>query len=148
MSLTDILFNAASGGVFGSILHLGTSFFDTWKKKKEAETEIMLMKAKADMAEKAAAWDAFARSQPGTSAPFVVPANAAPWAGTLATVVEAFKTFTRPGLTWALLLVLVLVYFTATAEVRATMTGEITFGAFTALFWWFGSRYTQKGAAR
>lgn len=147
MSITDILFNAASGGVFGSILHLGTSFFDTWKKKKEAETEIMLMKAKSDMAEKAASWDAFARSQPGSQAPFVVPSNAAAWASTIATVVEAFKTFTRPGLTWALLLVLTLVYFNSTPEIRAQITPEIVFGAFTALFWWFGSRYTQKGRA-
>ena len=145
MNLVDILFNAAGGGVFGSLLHLGTSFFDTWKKKKEAETEIMLLQAKAELAEKAAAWDAFAKSQPGTAAPFVVPANAAPWASNLATIVEAFKTFTRPGLTWSLLGIVVVVFFNASADAREMMTREITFGAFTALFWWFGSRYTQKG---
>lgn len=145
MSLVDILFNAAGGGVFGSILHLGTSFFDSWKKKKDAEVQIMLMQAQAESASKAAAWDAFAKSQPGSTAPFVVPTTAAPWAGTLMTAVEAFKSFTRPGLTWALLAVLVVVYFQSTPDVRVTMTGEITFGAFTALFWWFGSRYTQSG---
>jgi hypothetical protein len=147
MSIVDILFNAAGGGVVGSLLHLGTSFFDTWKKKKEAETEIMLLRAKSELAEKAAAWDAFAKSQPGTQQPFVVPANAAPWAATLMTLVEALKSATRPGLTWALLLVLVIVYFQSAPEVRAMMTGEITFGSFTALFWWFGSRYTSKGRA-
>jgi len=147
MSLVDLLANAAGGGIFGSVLHLGTSFFDTWKKKKEAETEIMLLRAKSELAEKAAAWDAFAKSQPGTAAPFVVPENAAPWAGTIMTAVEAFKSFTRPGLTWSLLGVLVIVYFHSTPDVRTTMTGEITFGAFTALFWWFGSRYTSKGRA-
>jgi hypothetical protein len=143
MSLVDILFNAAGGGVFGSLLHLGTSFFDTWKKRKDAEVQIMLMQAQSQMAEKAAAWDAFARSQQ-SHAPFVVPAGVPPWVGAIYTVVEAFKTFTRPGLTWALLLVLVVVYFQSTPEVRTTMTGEITFGSFTALFWWFGSRYTKK----
>lgn len=144
MSIIDILFNAAGGGVFGSLLHLGTSAFDTWKKSKEADIEIKLMTAKAELAEKAAAWDAFAASQKST-APFVVPAGVSGWAATVYTCVEALKAVTRPGLTWALLLVLVLVYFNSTPEVRITMTGEITFGAFTALFWWFGSRYTQKG---
>lgn len=144
MNLVDVLFNAAGGGVFGSLLHLGTSFFDTWKKKKEAETEIMLLRAKSELAEKAAAWDAFARSQPGSQAPFTVPANAAPWASTLFVVVEAFKTFTRPGLTWALLGVTVYVFAVTSPEAREAMKNEITFGAFTAVFWYFGSRYTQR----
>lgn len=143
MSLVDVLFNAAGGGVFGSVLHLATSFFDTWKRRKEAEIEIMLLKEKRQSAEAAAAWDAFAKSQT-SSAPFAVPSNAAPWSATLFTAVEAFKVFTRPGLTWALLIVLFIVYLLSAPEVRATMTGEITFGAFTALFWWFGSRYTKR----
>ena len=54
MSLTDILFNAASGGVVGSLLHLATSFFETWRKKKDAEVEIMLLNAKLAAAEKEA----------------------------------------------------------------------------------------------
>ncbi len=145
MSIVDILFNAAGGGIFGSVLHLGTSFFDTWKKKKEAETEIMLLRAKSELAEKAAAWDAFARSQPGSQGPFAVPDAAAPWAATIFTAVEAFKSFTRPGLTWALLGVMVYVFAVSEAATRTTMTSEITFGGFTALFWWFGSRYTSKG---
>jgi hypothetical protein len=146
MSLVDLLANAAGGGIFGSILHLGTSFFDTWKKKKDAEVQIMLMQAQSEAASKAAAWDAFAKSQQ-SQAPFAIPANVPGWVGAIYTCVEAFKTFTRPGLTWALLGVLVVVYFHSTPEVRVTMTGEITFGAFTALFWWFGSRYTSKGRA-
>ena len=55
MSLTEILFNAASGGVVGSLLHLGTSCFETWRKKKDAEVEIMLLNAKLAAAEKEAA---------------------------------------------------------------------------------------------
>jgi hypothetical protein len=143
MSLTDIIFNAASGGVFGSILHLATSFFDTWKKRKEAEVEIMMIEARSKAAEKVAEWDAFAKSQQSQPA-FTVPAGVSPWAATLFTCVEAFKTATRPGLTWALLLVLLIVFFQSSTTVRDTMAGEITFGSFTALFWWFGSRYTQK----
>lgn len=142
MALTDILFNAAGGGVFGSVLHLGTAIFETWKKKKDAEVEIMLLRAKTESAEKAAAWDAFARSQ-SSQAPFVVPQGVAPWAANMFTVVEAFKTFTRPGLTWALLVILVYVFAVSPQPARESMLGQIEFGAFTALFWWFGSRYTK-----
>lgn len=143
MALAEILFNAAGGGVFGSLLHLGTGIFETWRKKKDAEVEIMLMRAKTESAEKAAAWDAFARSQ-GSQAPFVVPSNVGPVVASIFTAVEAFRTFTRPGLTWALLCVLVYVFHVSPEHARQAMLGEITFGAFTALFWWYGSRYTRK----
>lgn len=144
MSIIDVLFNAASGGVFGSILHLATSAMDTWKKKQEVKMQIELMEAQAASAEKAAAWTAFANSQQ-SSAPFNVPSNVSPMVANIYTVVEAFKNATRPGLTWTLVAVLVAVYFASTEIVRAEMTPEITFGSFTALFWWFGSRYTKRG---
>lgn len=143
MNIIDLLSNAAGGGVFGSILHLGTGIFETWRKKKDAEVEIMLMRAKTESAEKAAAWDAFAKSQ-GSQAPFVVPVGVHPVVASVFTAVEAFRTFTRPGLTWALLGVLVYVFHVSPENARQAMLGEITFGAFTALFWWFGSRYTRK----
>lgn len=143
MNLVDLLFNAAGGGVVGSLLHLGTSFLDTWKKKKEAETQIMLMKAQSEMAANAAAWTAFANSQ-NTTSPFTVPANAPGWVGAVYTLVQALKEATRPGLCWALLAVLTMVYFSSTGDVRAKITDEMTFGAFTAVFWYFGSRYTQR----
>lgn len=145
MSLTDILFNAASGGVVGSLLHLGTSFFETWQKKKQAEVEIMLMNAKVAAAEKEAAWNAFARSQPASADGDIdIPANASPLVANVLLAVEAIRRGTRPLLTWALLLVLVYVFAVSPPAARESMLGEITFGAFTALFWWFGSRYSRK----
>lgn len=143
MSITDILFNAAGGGIFGSLLHLGTSVFETWKKKKDAEVEIMLLNAKVAAAEKEAAWNAFAKSQEGAGA-IQIPSSASPLVANLYLGVDAFRNFTRPGLTWALLLVLVYVFTVSPEAARQEMLGEITFGAFTALFWWFGSRYSKK----
>ena len=63
MNLADILFNAASGGVVGSILHIGTSIFETWRKKKDAEVDVMLMQAKVAAAEKEAAWNPLSKTQ-------------------------------------------------------------------------------------
>jgi len=143
MSITDILFNAAGGGIFGSLLHLGTSIFETWKRKKDAEVEIMLLNAKVAAAEKEAAWNAFAKSQEGSGA-IDIPASASPLVANIYLGVDAFRNFTRPGLTWALLLVLVYVFTVSPEAARQEMLGEITFGAFTALFWWFGSRYSKK----
>ena len=146
-SLLDILFNAAGGGVFGSVLHLATGFFETWRKKKDAEVEIMLLGAKADMEERAAAANAFAASQKGAENSSVDVSKLPAWAGSLYAAVNAFRDFTRPGLTWALMFILVVVYFNSEALTRVEMASQITFGAFTALFWWFGSRYT-KGAVK
>lgn len=143
MSITDILFNAAGGGIFGSLLHLGTSIFETWKRKKDAEVEIMLLNAKVAAAEKEAAWNAFAKSQEGAGA-IQIPSSASPLVANIYLSVDAFRNFTRPGLTWALLLVLVYVFTVSPETARQEMLGEITFGAFTALFWWFGSRYSKK----
>jgi len=143
VSITDILFNAAGGGIFGSILHLGTSVFETWRKKKDAEVEIMLLNAKVQAAEREAAWNAFAKSQENAGA-LQIPASASPLIANVYLGVDAFRNFTRPGLTWALLLVLVYVFSVSPEAARQQMLGEITFGAFTALFWWFGSRYSRK----
>ncbi len=143
MSITDILFNAAGGGIFGSLLHLGTSVFETWRKKKDAEVEIMLLNAKVQAAEREAAWNAFAKSQENAGA-LQIPASASPLVANVYLGVDAFRNFTRPGLTWALLLVLVYVFSVSPEAARQQMLGEITFGAFTALFWWFGSRYSRK----
>jgi len=143
MSLIDILFNAAGGGVVGSLLHLGTGFFETWQRKKNAEVEILLMNAKVAAADKQSAWDAFTASQK-TNEAIPIPAGAASWVASLLGIVEALRAFTRPGLTWALLGVLSLAYFNAPEEVKAGMISEMQFAAFTAIFWWLGSRYTKK----
>lgn len=144
MNLTDIFFNAASGGVVGSLLHLGTSFFETWRKKKDAEVEIMLLNAKLAAAEKEAAWNAFTASQKTGDNTLVIPVGTWPWVGSIYVLVDAFRQFTRPGLTWAGFIFLTSVYFSATPEVRVTMSPEIQFGAWTLIFWWVGARYNKS----
>lgn len=144
MGFWDMVSTAAGGGIVGSVLHLGTSIFETWKRKKDAEVEIMLLNAKVAAAEKEAAWNAFAKSQENAGAAIKIPESAHPVVANVYLVVDAFRNFTRPGLTWALLGVLVYVFATSPEAARQQMMGEITFGAFTALFWWFGSRYVTK----
>jgi hypothetical protein len=144
MTFWDVLTTAAGGGVVGSVLHLGTSIFEVWKRKKDAEVEIMLLNAKMQAAEKQSAWNSFTASQSQQNKPMPIPANASPLVSNVYLLIDAFRNFTRPGLTWALLLVLIYVFAVSPEAARQEMLGEITFGAFTALFWWFGSRYAKR----
>ena len=79
-----------------------------------------------------------------TNGPIDLPAGTSGWVANLLGVVEALRAFTRPGLTWALLAVLTFAYFRAPEDVQAGMITEMQFAAFTAIFWWLGSRYTSK----
>ena len=103
----------------------------------------MLMDAKVAAAEKEAAWNAFAKSQDRSDA-VEIPPTASPVMVNVYLAVDALRNFTRPGLTWALLVVLVYVFSVSPEVARVRMLDEIVFGAFTALFWWFGSRYSKK----
>ena len=134
---------AGGGGIFGSILHLGTSVFETWRKKKDAEVEILLLNAKMAAAEKEKAWDAFTASQQGANSGAVDVSKLPPWVAGMYACVQALRDFTRPGMTWALLGVLMVVFFNATPVAQEEIARELTFGAFTAIFWWFGSRYSK-----
>ena len=144
-SIVDLLFNAAGGGIVGSLLHLGSGIFETWRKKKDAEVEIMLLQAKVNAAEKEAAWNAFSKSQEGANGGLrELPAQTHPIMVNIFVGVDALRGATRPLLTWAMLGVLCLIYAQASQTVRDQLASEMVFGSFTAIFWWFGSRYSAK----
>lgn len=136
MPLLDILFNAAGGGLLGSALHCVTDYFDTKNK-------ITLMNAQINAAEKTEAWKAFSASQGGQEA-INIPQGVHPWVSNFYLAVDGIKQLTRPLLTWSAVAVVVTVYLKATPEARATMSSEILFGSFTAIFWWFGARYSKN----
>lgn len=135
MNIIDVLFNAAGGGILGSALHCFTDWLDTKNK-------IALMNAQVAAAEKTEAWKAFAESQNG-GASLAVPVNAPSWVSALYLSVDAFKQFTRPALTWIAFGVIIYIYSCATPTARETLAPEIQFGSFTAIFWWFGARYSK-----
>lgn len=137
MGLVDILFNAAGGGILGSALHCVTDWIDTKNK-------IALMNAQVNAAEKTEAWKAFAASQNGGDS-LQIPANASTWVANLYLCVDAIKQSTRPLLTWAAIGIIAGVYAQATPEAKTAMGPEIIFGSFTAIFWWFGARYSRSG---
>jgi hypothetical protein len=135
MNLVEILFNAAGGGVVGSALHCLTDWIDTKNK-------IALMNAQVAAAEKTEAWKAFAASQ-GDAGPLVVPAGVPSWVSSCYVLAFTLKEVTRPALTWASIGLITFVYTTASPATRDGMTPELMFGAFTAIFWYFGARYAK-----
>lgn len=143
MSILDILFNAAGGGVVGSLLHLGSSWFETYRKRKEAEVQIMLLNAQMAAAEKEAAWKAFAESQKAGQGLTSIPAGTSTWMTNIYVGVDALRAFTRPALTWIGVFLVAGVYFAAKPDQQAAMQDEIQFGCWTMIFWFFGARYSK-----
>lgn len=134
MNLANLLLGAG-GGLLGSVLHCVTDWFDTRNK-------ITLLRAQMDSAAQGEAWKAFSESQRDQAVQ--IPANAPAWAASLYLCVDAAKQLTRPALTWAATGIVAGAYFTAPVEVQKEMQPEIIFGSWTAIFWWFGARYSRS----
>ena len=138
MNIIDALFSATvGGGLIGSGVHLLTDYLD--RKNK-----IAMLEAQTKSTEAVEAWKAFTAAQQGTSVPFAVPTNAAPWASTLYTLVAALKDVTRPLLTFCAVGIVLTVYLKSTPVAREQATPEILAASFGAIYFWFGSRYTRK----
>lgn len=135
MSITDILFNAAGGGILGSALHCVTDWIDTKNK-------ISLMNAQVAAAEKTEAWKAFAASQ-GDSGPLTVPQGVPTWVSSLYVLAFTLKEAMRPLLCIIGAYFIGMAYYGSDDAGRAALSSEIVFGAFTAWFWYFGARYTR-----
>jgi len=135
MNIAEMLFNAASGGILGSALHVVTDYFDTKNK-------VVLLKANIDAAERTGAWEAFTQSQK-TDSPIAIPANASPWVTDFYLAVEAIKQLTRPLLAWIAIIIIGGAYFSGTEDQQIAMQAEVLFGSFTAIFWYFGARYSR-----
>lgn len=134
MNLANVLLGAG-GGLLGSVLHCVTDWFDTRNK-------ITLLRAQMEAAAQGEAWRAFSESQ--KDQPIAIPTNAPGWIVALYLSVDAAKQLTRPALTWAATGIIAGAYFTAAPTAREAMQPEILFGSFTAIFWWFGARYSRK----
>ena len=136
MSLLDVILNAAGGGVLGSALHCVTDYFDTKNK-------VTLLKAQMDAAANTSAWNAFQESQKDSGLK-ELPAATPVWVVSAYVLVEAFKNVMRPLLALLAILIIAGVYATLPPDGRNAMMSEVTFGCFTAVFWYFGARYSRS----
>lgn len=144
------LTSALGGSILGGVLSIVQRVTDVWAKKKEAEAEIMRAKALSELKIKEAELDAFKTSlstQDEDFDPDPISADAPKWAiilrasaETLRVLCDAFRAFTRPGLTWAMVLALVVFIMAGKVGAVDVIIADFVFTTSTAVMWWFGSR--------
>jgi hypothetical protein len=129
---TELLFNAGSGGLFGMVGSLLTTWMRLREKKVDNEFQLQLLDKQAASAEAVAAWSAFSASQSASAADMTE--KVSPWAANV-------RAVTRPALTAFLVIgafVAVLVIDDALVQANALQSFQMLAG--TAVAWWFGSR--------
>jgi hypothetical protein len=134
--ITELLFNAGSGGLFGMIGSLTTSWMRMKEKRIDNEHSLNLLDKQAASAEALAAWQAFAASQTASATDMTEKVSA--WAANV-------RAVTRPALTVFLVLgAFVGALWIDDASMRANAIQSFQMLAGTAVAWWFGSRMTQQ----
>lgn len=146
----SFLTSALGGSILGGALSIVQRITDVWAKKKEAEAEIMRAKALSELKIKEAELDAFKTSLAQEDKDFdpdPIDPSAPRWAMILRTLAEtlrvlcdAFRAFTRPGLTWAMVLALVIFIMAGKVGAVDVIIADFVFTTSTAVMWWFGSR--------
>lgn len=132
--LTDLLFNAGTGGLFGLVGSVATSWMRLKEKSVDNAHQLALADKAAASAEAVAAWGAFGASH--TAAAAELTEKCSPWAANV-------RAVTRPALTLLLVLAATIAaLFFAPPDVKGQAIAGIITLASTAVAWWFGSRQT------
>jgi len=134
--ITELLFNAGSGGLFGMIGSLTTSWMRMKEKRIDNEHSLNLLDKQAASAEQLAAWQAFAASQTASASDMTE--KVSPWAANV-------RAVTRPSLTVFLVLgAFIGALWIDDPVMRANAIQSFQMLGGTAVAWWFGSRMTQQ----
>lgn len=130
MNWASLIGNIASGGLLGLVGQLAVGWMSMKEKAQANAHELALMEAQRATATEVAAGKSFDASQVAETS---TAAGISTWAANI-------KTLWRPALTLLLLALTSFIYFTASAEVRTEISGEIVTATTACVFWWFGSR--------
>ena len=140
--ITELLTNASSGGLIGTVGGIATGVLNYFKTRQEHAFRIEEMKLGASLAAAKTAGDIALTREAGAAS---------------ATWVSDLRGFTRPGLTWFFTFALFAIIATSLlnpkwlAEAPALLTFGITMVADTTgmmIAWWFGSRQIEKHLTR
>ena len=140
------LSSAAGGSILGGVLSIVQRVVDAKSKAWETELEIKKMESISRLKVTEAEFKSFDSSLKSDNSSVAIPENTPLWVISTRVMVDAFRTFTRPGLTWAMVISLILFIaagFVGEAAV-AMILGDFVFATSTAVMWWFGSRPLQR----
>lgn len=146
--MLSFLSSAVGGSILGGVLSLVQKIVDVKSKAMETELEIKKMEAMSRLKITEAEFKSFDTSLKSDNEAVQIPANAPIWVVSTRILVDAFRAFTRPGLTWAMVLSLIMFIvagFVGKAAVAAILA-DFVFATSTAVMWWFGSRPLQRTA--
>jgi len=134
--ITDLLFNAGIGGLFGMVGSLATTWMRLREKKLDNQFQLNLLDKQAASAEAVASWNAFMASQSASASDMTE--KVAPWAANV-------RAVTRPALTAFLVVgafVAILIIDDEAVKANALQSFQMLAG--TSVAWWFGSRMTTQ----
>ena len=139
--------SALGGSLLGGILSLFQKWADVKAKGMEADIEIRKMESMARLKVTEGELAAFTTSQQANE-DIDIPENTPVWVSAIRVLVDAFRAFTRPGLTWAMIITLSCVIFGDKLGIIATeaVISDFVFTTSTAVMWWFGSRPLARTA--
>ena len=139
--------SALGGSLLGGILSLFQKWADVKAKGMEADIEIRKMESMARLKVTEGELAAFTTSQQANE-DIDTPENTPVWVSAIRVLVDAFRAFTRPGLTWAMIVTLSCVIFGDKLGIAATeaVISDFVFTTSTAVMWWFGSRPLARTA--
>lgn len=133
--LTELLFNAGTGGLFGLFGSIATSVLRIFEKRQDNKFALEMLDKQAASAEALASWNAFTASQSASASDMTE--KVSPWAANL-------RAVTRPFLTIGLVLGSFISFFLIDDQylkVQAIQSFMMLAG--TSVAWWFGSRMTN-----
>lgn len=139
--------SALGGSLLGGILSLFQKWADVKAKGMEADIEIRKMESMARLKVTEGELAAFNTSQQANE-DIKIPENTPVWVSAIRVLVDAFRAFTRPGLTWAMIITLSCIIFGDKLGIAATeaVISDFVFTTATAVMWWFGSRPLARTA--
>lgn len=146
-SLFSIGASAVTGGLFGLVGTIAGQVLDIWKTKqannfklKEWDHELELQKLQSQLRVQETEQEIRLASEQGSwtglQQSLVAASNEAPsynW-------VNAFKSVTRPGITWIFVIYIGILMFRLQGEELIALLDALTFMAMTSISWWFGDR--------
>lgn len=151
MSITELIGNAASGGILGFLGSISTGIVSIFQQKSQyaheqamGELELKRISAQSDAQSKLSADQLKAAMEQGANEAFKVSQISGNTFNTLPPPIAGALALWRPALTAALIVYSLYVYPACDAATKTFIVQSYVTAGSAAVLWWFGSRQMQR----